>query len=85
MDDYAPFLADVRRRLNRISPLADEEAEVVLNLAAAAAHKSERRFAPLTCYLAGLAIGDRPLNDRLVLLQELIEFIEGDEPATSGS
>ena len=84
MDDYAPFLADIRRRLNRISPLAEEEAEVVLNLAAAAAHKSERKMAPLTCYLAGIAIGDRPLNERLRMLHELTQFIEGDdEPATS--
>lgn len=84
MDDYDPFLADVRRHLKRMAPLGDEEADVVLRLAGAAARTSERRFAPLTCYLAGMALGERPLNERLPVLQELIAFIEGDgEPVTT--
>ena len=83
MEDYAPFLADVRRHLNRISPLGEEEAAVVLKLAAAAAHASERRFAPLTCYIAGIAIGDRPLNDRLRMLEDLTRFIEGEDAPTT--
>ena len=78
MDDYDPFLADVRRHLKRMAPLGDEEADVVLRLAGAAARASERRFAPLTCYLAGMVLGERPLNERLPVLQELIAFIEGD-------
>ena len=83
MDDYDPFLADVRRHLKRIAPLGDEEAKVVLRLAGIAAHKSERRFAPLTCYLAGMALGERPLNERLPVLQELIDFIEGDDASVT--
>ena len=83
MDDYDPFLADVRRHLKRIAPLGDEEAEVVLRLAGAAARTSERRFAPLTCYLAGMALGERPLNERLPILQELIDFIEGDDASVT--
>lgn len=76
MDDHDPFLASVRRHLNRIAPLGDEEAAAVLRVASAAAHASERRFAPLTCYLAGLALGERPLNERLEVLRALVDFIE---------
>lgn len=37
--------------------LTPEEAEAVLHLAREVAHGSERRFAPLTAYAAGLALG----------------------------
>jgi hypothetical protein len=38
-------------------PLTTEEVDAVLDLARIVAHTSERRFAPLTTYLAGLTIG----------------------------
>lgn len=38
-------------------PLTQQEARAVLDLARVVAHTSERRFAPLSTYLAGLAIG----------------------------
>ncbi|MDX1509787.1 MAG: DUF6457 domain-containing protein [Nitriliruptorales bacterium] len=40
-----------------LAALTDDEIEVVLDLARDVAHGTERRFAPLTTFLAGLAVG----------------------------
>jgi hypothetical protein len=39
-------------------PLSDEEVEAVLDLARDVAHGSERRFAPLSSYLAGQFVAE---------------------------
>jgi hypothetical protein len=57
-------------------PLTPEETAAVLRLAKAVADASERRFAPLTCYAAGLVIGaDASDTERLARLRQLIDEI----------
>lgn len=57
-------------------PLTSEETAAVLRLAKAVADASERRFAPLTCYAAGLVIGaDASDTERLARLRQLIDEI----------
>lgn len=43
-------------------PLTAAEARAVLDLARVVAHTSERRYAPVTAYLAGLAAGVEGLD-----------------------
>ena len=58
--------------------LSAEEMVAVLRLAKVVADASERRFAPLTCYAAGLVIGTS--EDRLARLRAIIEKVpvQGD-------
>ncbi len=58
--------------------LSPEEKAAVLRLAKVVADASERRFAPLTCYAAGLVIGAS--EDRLGQLREIIDLVrtQGD-------
>jgi hypothetical protein len=57
-------------------PLTPEEVTAVLRLAKAVADASERRFAPLTCYAAGLVIGaDASDTERLARLRQLIDEV----------
>lgn len=53
-------------------PLTAEEIDEVLDLARVVAHGTERRFAPLTAYAAGLALADTPPEERAARLRELI-------------
>jgi len=50
----AEWVADYAARLGLEAP-TDKEVEVLLELAAVAAHASERIAAPLTCWLVGRA------------------------------
>ncbi len=54
--------------LGRPAPTA-EEREAVLKLASVAAHASERRAAPIACWLA--AASELSLDEAIVLAQEL--------------
>ncbi len=58
--------------------LTGEEITAVLRLAKVVADASERRFAPLTCYAAGLVIGASGAtdSDRLTRLQALIDQVD---------
>ena len=58
--------------------LSPEEKAAVLRLAKVMADASERRFAPLTCYAAGLVIGTS--EDRLERLRGTIDLVlaQGD-------
>jgi len=40
-----------------VPPLADDEVDRLLDLARVVAHGTERRFAPLAAFLAGVAVG----------------------------
>ena len=71
-DDPEQFFADLTAAIGA-PPLSAEEMAAVLRLAKVVADASERRFAPLTCYAAGLVIGAEP--DRLARLQEIIERV----------
>lgn len=63
--------------LGRPAPTA-EETEKLLKLAAVAAHASERRAAPIACWLA--AGTELSLDEALVLAQELSA---GPDPAAA--
>lgn len=53
------WLATAAARLG-VEPLRDDEVTALLDLARDVAHNQERRYAPLTCFLLGLAAaGDR--------------------------
>ncbi len=53
--------------------LGPDEITAVLRLAKVVADASERRFAPLACYAAGLVIGASAAEeDRLAMLQDFI-------------
>ena len=54
--------------------LSAEEKAAVLRLAKVVADASERRFAPLTCYAAGLVIGTS--DDRLGRLRAIIDQVQ---------
>lgn len=46
-----------------LAALTDEQVEAVLDLARDVAHGTERRYAPLTTYLAGMAVGRSGADD----------------------
>jgi Domain of unknown function (DUF6457) len=59
------------------APSVDEdEAEAVLELARVVAHSSERRAAPVTAYLVGLAVAGAAPEARVTFLEELIVKLE---------
>ncbi|MGH3443596.1 MAG: DUF6457 domain-containing protein [Nitriliruptorales bacterium] len=47
------------------TPLTDEEVTLLLDLARDVAHGSERKHAPLSTFLVGLAVGSSRGTDRL--------------------
>ena len=60
-------------------PITDEEVENLLALAGIAAHASERKAAPVTCYLAARAGVSIP--DALAIAQQLAdEIVEPGDP-----
>ncbi len=57
-------------------PLSPEETEAVLDLTKVVAHTSERYYAPLAAYAAGLAIGAAPEPAaRAARVRELIDVV----------
>ncbi len=71
-DDPEQFFADLTAAIGA-PRLSAEEMAAVLRLAKVVADASERRFAPLTCYAAGLVIGGD--GDRVARLQEIIDRV----------
>lgn len=60
-------------------PITDEELDSLLALAGIAAHASERKAAPVTCYLAARAGVSIP--DALAIAQQLAdEIVEPGDP-----
>ncbi|MBA3622553.1 MAG: DUF6457 domain-containing protein [Actinomycetota bacterium] len=61
-------------------PFGPDEAAAVLDLARVTAHRTQRRFAPLTTYALGLAIGatDAPADalGRVARIREVIGIVE---------
>ena len=55
--DLATWLQTVAARLGLEQPLTDDEVQILLDLARDAAHEVERVAAPLTTFLAGVAVG----------------------------
>ena len=52
--------------------LSGEEREVLLDLARVAAHESERWAAPLSTYLAGIALAGRDAGERVEVLRRVV-------------
>ncbi len=77
MTDDPEVFAELAARMGA-PPLGTEEITAVLRLAKVVADASERRFAPLSCYAAGLVIGataDGEEGDRLARLQDFIDRV----------
>ena len=55
-DDLQRFFADLATHAGT-APINPAEAQAVLDLARVVAHGSQRRYAPVAAYAAGLAIG----------------------------
>jgi hypothetical protein len=75
----AEWLERLRSELGdgeRLALSATEE-RLLLDLARVAAHSSERIAAPLTTYLAGVALGDLPPGEREERLRTLVEQLDG--------
>jgi hypothetical protein len=56
--------------------LTADEQTALLDLARVAAHRSERITAPLTTFLAGVAYGALPAEERAPALRRLLELLE---------
>jgi hypothetical protein len=57
--------------------LSAEEERLILELARIAAHTSERIAAPLTTFVAGLALADLPRAERAQRLRDLVAELRG--------
>jgi hypothetical protein len=71
------FLEKVRGLLGPDAPTRDEgEIEAVLELARVAAHSSERRAAPVTAYMVGLAVAGAAPEAREAFIDDLVVKLE---------
>jgi len=75
LDRYAAALG--------LAPVTGDDVECLLNLAGVAAHASERRAAPISCYLA--ALSGRPLAEALAAARELADGLAGDGDPQAGA
>ena len=71
------MLEKVRSLLGPDAPsVGQDEAEAVLELARVVAHASERRAAPVSAYLVGLAVAGAAPEARAAFLDELVIKLE---------
>ncbi|HZD68566.1 MAG TPA: DUF6457 domain-containing protein [Actinomycetes bacterium] len=71
------FIDKVRALLGPDAPsLSADEAEAVLELARVAAHTSERRAAPVTAYLIGMAVAGAAPEARAGFIDDLVIKLE---------
>jgi hypothetical protein len=71
------FLAKVRSLLGPDAPsVTIGEIEAVLELARVAAHTSERRAAPVTAYLVGMAVAGAAPEAREAFIDDLVVKLE---------
>jgi hypothetical protein len=71
------FLAKVRSLLGPDAPSVTEgEIEAVLELARVAAHSSERRAAPVTTYLIGMAVAGAAPDAREAFIDDMVVKLE---------
>ena len=77
MDELHAFIERVRELLGPNPPtLGDGEIEAVLELARVAAHTAERRAAPVTASLAGMAVAGAAPQAREEFLDDLVVKLE---------
>jgi uncharacterized protein DUF6457 len=76
-NQFEEFVERVRSLLGPNPPVVDAgEIEAILELARVAAHRSERRAAPVTTYLAGLVLGGAAPEAREAFLDDLVVRLE---------
>ena len=81
MDELNEFIERVRSLLGPNPPsVGPGEVEVVLELARVAAHTAERRAAPVTAYLAGMAVAGAAPEAREAFLDDLVVKLEVQRP-----
>lgn|GEM_PF-871775 len=81
MDELNEFIERVRSLLGANPPsVGPGEVEAVLELARVAAHTAERRAAPVTAYLAGMAVAGAAPEAREAFLDDLVVKLEVQRP-----
>lgn len=71
------FIDKVRVLLGPNAPgVGADEVEAVLELARVAAHASERRAAPVTAYLVGMAVAGAAPEARTAFIDDLVVKLE---------
>lgn len=71
------FIEKVRSLLGPAAPaVSDGEIEAILELARVAAHSSERRAAPVTTYLIGMAVAGAAPEAREAFVDDLVSKLE---------
>jgi hypothetical protein len=81
MDELNEFIERVRALLGPNPPsVGAGEVEAVLELARVAAHTAERRAAPVTAYLAGMAGAGAAPEAREAFLDDLVVKLEVQRP-----
>jgi hypothetical protein len=65
-------------------PLGSHERAAVLRLAKVVADASQRRFAPLSCYAAGIVVGADGADDRSTRLARLATILDQAEAIAAG-
>jgi hypothetical protein len=73
-DDWLTQL--IERLPGELRPVTDAERDALLDLARVAAHTSERWTAPLSTFLAGVALADLPPTERAAILADLVATLE---------
>jgi hypothetical protein len=81
MDELNDYIERVRSLLGPNPPsVGPGEVEAVLELARVAAHPAERRAAPVTAYLAGMAVAGAAPEAREAFLDDLVVKLEVQRP-----
>lgn len=86
MDDYNnldAWLEAVRRQLGTDLALSIDDQRALLDLTRVAAHRSQRIAAPLTAFLAGMALADLPVEQRAAAIDRLTAALEAAGPVES--
>ena len=82
MDELNEFIERVRSLLGPNPPsVGPGEVEAVFELARVAAHSAERRAAPVTAYLAGMAVAGAAPEAREAFLDDLVVKLEVRRPS----
>lgn len=73
------WLEELRNELPSTAPeVTEDEVEVLLDLARVAAHTSERWTAPISTFMAGVALADLAPDHRAARIRELTGRLEGE-------